>query len=151
MLHMLKWLYMYVASVCSRCFFCFLDVCCKHVYLDVVYVSHIYCNCFIWMLHMFCNGFSSGFRVFSSVSDTRFKCFICLQMYVANVSYGCFKSRLSVAHVTMTPVTDGQRPAIGLQLLPCAFLTRRASPSPLLSSPSLTFPPSHYSISNSCG
>jgi hypothetical protein len=31
----------------------FLDVCCKCVYLDVVYVSHICCKCFIWMLCMF--------------------------------------------------------------------------------------------------
>jgi energy-converting hydrogenase Eha subunit C len=24
-------------------------------YLDVAYVSHICCKCFIWILHMFCN------------------------------------------------------------------------------------------------
>jgi hypothetical protein len=29
---MLQWLYMYVASVCSKCFICFSNVCCKCVY-----------------------------------------------------------------------------------------------------------------------
>jgi hypothetical protein len=36
--HLCFW--MYVASV---------------FYLDVAYVSHICCKCFIWILHMFCN------------------------------------------------------------------------------------------------
>jgi hypothetical protein len=31
----------------------FSDVCCKFVYLDIAYVSHICCKCFIWMLRMF--------------------------------------------------------------------------------------------------
>jgi hypothetical protein len=31
----------------------FSDVCCKCVYLDVAYVSHICCMYFIWMLQMF--------------------------------------------------------------------------------------------------
>jgi hypothetical protein len=31
---------------------CFLDACCKCVYLDVAYVSHIRCMCFIWMLRI---------------------------------------------------------------------------------------------------
>ena len=35
----------------------FIDVCRKCVYLDVAYVLHICCKCFIWMLHMFYNGF----------------------------------------------------------------------------------------------
>jgi hypothetical protein len=30
-----------VASFCSQCFICFPDVCCKCVYLDVAYVSHM--------------------------------------------------------------------------------------------------------------
>jgi hypothetical protein len=45
------------------------------------------------MLRMFCNGFSSVLSgVFVNVLDTCFKCFICLQTYVANVSSGCLKS-----------------------------------------------------------
>jgi hypothetical protein len=31
---------------------CFLDACCKCVYLYVTYVSHIRCICFIWMFRM---------------------------------------------------------------------------------------------------
>jgi hypothetical protein len=39
----------YVVSLYSI----FLDVCCKCVYLDIAYVSHICCKCFIWMLRIF--------------------------------------------------------------------------------------------------
>ena len=46
-------------------------VCCKHVYLDVAYVLHICCKCFIRMLRKFCNDFSSVFRCFC-------KCFRCM-------------------------------------------------------------------------
>jgi hypothetical protein len=77
----------------------FSDVCCKFVYLDVVYVSHIYCKCFILMLRIFCNDFQVFLAVFASVSDTYFRCFICLQTYVASVASGCFKSRFNVAQV----------------------------------------------------
>jgi hypothetical protein len=42
---------------CSQCFICFLDVCCKCVYLDAAYVSHVCCKCFMWMLRIFYNGF----------------------------------------------------------------------------------------------
>jgi hypothetical protein len=49
---------------------------CKCVYLDVIYVSHLCCKCFILMLHIFDNGFSCVFRSFASVSDACFKCFI---------------------------------------------------------------------------
>jgi hypothetical protein len=60
---MLQWLYMYGTSLCSQCFI-FLDVCCKCVYLDVAYVSHICCKCFIWILHIFYNGFEVFLQVF---------------------------------------------------------------------------------------
>jgi hypothetical protein len=33
------------------------NVCCKCVYLDVAYILHIWCKCFIWMLRIFSNGF----------------------------------------------------------------------------------------------
>jgi hypothetical protein len=71
---------------------------------------------FIWMLHMFthmlhvfyldvvygCNGFQVFSGVFfSSVSEACFKCFICLQMYVTTIVYGCFKSRLGVASLLL--------------------------------------------------
>jgi hypothetical protein len=56
-------------------------------YLDVAYVFSIVFKCFS--------------DVFASVSNACFKCFICLQMYVASVAFEYFKSRLSVAHIAM--------------------------------------------------
>jgi hypothetical protein len=50
------------------------------------------------MLQMFsfeCSKSRSGAAV--SVSYACFKCFICLQTYVASVASGCFKSRSGVA------------------------------------------------------
>ena len=55
----------------------FLDVSCKCVYLDVAYVYHIYCKCFIWMLCMFLIiVFSGVLHVF--LMHVSSKCFICL-------------------------------------------------------------------------
>jgi hypothetical protein len=72
----------------------FSNICCKCVYLNVAYISHICCNCFMWMSRMCCNSFQL-FRVFVvMVSDV---CFIYLQMYVANVVFGYLKSKLGVA------------------------------------------------------
>jgi hypothetical protein len=45
-LHILQWLYMYIASLCPSVSSIFLDICCKCVYLDIVYVSHICCKVF---------------------------------------------------------------------------------------------------------
>ena len=39
--------------------------------------------------------------IFASVLDACFKCFICLQMYVARVASECFKTKSGVAHVAM--------------------------------------------------
>jgi hypothetical protein len=55
----------------------------------------------------------------------------------------CFKSRSSVAHVAMAPVASGQWLAIGLRLLPHAFLVWHALLSPLPPLPSLPFPSLH--------
>jgi hypothetical protein len=53
----------------------FPDICCKYVYLDVSYVSHICCKCFSWMLRMFYNGSQVFFMCFC-------KCFRCIfQMF----------------------------------------------------------------------
>jgi hypothetical protein len=61
----------YVAMVVHVCckhissiFHLFLDVSCKCVYLDVAYVSHTYCKCFMWMLRMFAMFFQVFFQVF---------------------------------------------------------------------------------------
>jgi hypothetical protein len=47
-----------VVHVCCKGLFpvfhlCFWTYCCKYVYLDVAYVSHICCKCFIWILRIF--------------------------------------------------------------------------------------------------
>jgi hypothetical protein len=61
------------------------------------------CICFTHMLQLFYLDVAYMLQWFSSVLlflsglDTCFKCFICLQTYVASVVYGCFKSRSSVA------------------------------------------------------
>jgi hypothetical protein len=58
----------------------FPDVCCKYVYLDVVYVSHICCKCFILMLRMFYNSFECFSGIFC-------KCFRCM-LQVFHLSLG---------------------------------------------------------------
>jgi hypothetical protein len=48
--------------------------------------------------------FSSMFQVcFLSVLEAYFKCFNCLQTYVATVVFGCFKSRSGVAYFLLPP------------------------------------------------
>jgi hypothetical protein len=76
--------------------------------------------------------------VFENVSDACFKCFICLQTYVAK----CFKSRSGAAQVAMAPVSGGQLSGKGFG----SYLARRASSSPLLSLPSIPFSPSRLSV-----
>jgi hypothetical protein len=63
-------------------------------YLDIAYVLQ-------WLFKHFLGVFADA-------------CFICLETYVANVSSGCFKSRICIAHVAMMPVAGGQRPTAGL-------------------------------------
>ena len=85
---MLQLFLRHVESVCFECFRCFIgmfhlcfsDVCCKCVYLDVAYVSHIHCMCFIWILCMVVMVFKC-FR--------RFRCMLYLfHMDVAKVDQG---------------------------------------------------------------
>jgi hypothetical protein len=67
------------------------------------------CICFTHMLHAFLfrccvwlQWFSSVFRCFLSASEACFKYFNCLQMYVAIVIFGCFKSKSGVASLLPT-------------------------------------------------
>jgi hypothetical protein len=76
-------LYMHVAGICFKWF--------------LVFYTYV-CKCFIWMLHIFAMIFKYFFRCFASVSNTCFKCFICLLLYIATVAFGCFKSRSGVTH-----------------------------------------------------
>ena len=94
MLHMLQWLYTYVAKVCFQCFICVLDVCCKCVLSGCcIRFTHML-QVFIRILRMFYNGFQLfSRRFFASVSEACFMCFICLQTYVPTVAFGYFKSR----------------------------------------------------------
>jgi hypothetical protein len=101
MLHMLQWLYTYVASFCFQCFSCF-----SRLMLQV-YLSEC-CTCFTHMFHVFYLDvayilqwlFQAFSGVFTSVSDICCKCFNYFRMYVANVSFRCFKSRLGVASLS---------------------------------------------------
>jgi hypothetical protein len=71
---------------------CFWTYCCKCIYLDIVYVSHICCKCFIWILRMFAmvfNYFSCAFQVF--------------QQHVSNVSF-VFRCMLQVLHLDASKV-----------------------------------------------
>jgi hypothetical protein len=51
-IRMLQWLYTYI-DLFPMFHLYFWMYCCKSVYLDVAYVSHISCKYFIWILRMF--------------------------------------------------------------------------------------------------
>jgi hypothetical protein len=66
----------------------------------VAIVVHVYCKNLSPMFHLlqvFYQDVAYVLQWFASVSDTCFKCFICLQTYITTAS-GCFKSRSGVAH-----------------------------------------------------
>jgi hypothetical protein len=75
----------------------FSDVCCKCVYPDVVYISHICCKVFCLNVAYVLQWFHVFLDVFASVSYACFKCFIRLHTYIVNVASRCFKSRSDVA------------------------------------------------------
>jgi hypothetical protein len=73
---MLQWLYTYVAKGLLPMFHLyFLDACCKCIYLDVAYVSHICYMCFCLDVAYGYNSFQVFSGVFLSVSEA---CFMCL-------------------------------------------------------------------------
>jgi hypothetical protein len=85
MLHMFQ---RHVASVCFWCFryfrgmfrLYFADVCCKCVLSGC-------CICFTHRLHVFYLNVTYGCNGFQVFSGVFFKCFNCLQMYVATVIF----------------------------------------------------------------
>jgi hypothetical protein len=95
MLHMLQWLYTYVAKVHLQCFICFSDVCCKHVYLNVGYVFTHMLQVFYLDVVYVLQRFSS---VFANILNACFKCFICLFYMLQVLHLNVSKSRLGVAH-----------------------------------------------------
>jgi hypothetical protein len=63
------------------------------------------------MLQVFfgcCVCFTMIFKCFLSVSDASFKCFICLQTYIASVASGCFKSRSGVTSPSSHSITSSR-------------------------------------------
>jgi hypothetical protein len=71
-LHMLQWLYTYVASVYSKCFICFLETCCKY-FLFWILLSGC-CICFAMTFQVFLAmkiSFSEGQRISSLNVYTR--------------------------------------------------------------------------------
>jgi hypothetical protein len=75
-------------------FICSLQV----FYVDVVYVSHVYCNYFNWMLHMFAMVFKS-FHMLLQVFQTLLQVFQLFYTNVASVSSGCSKVIRDIKHV----------------------------------------------------
>jgi hypothetical protein len=86
--------------------------------VSIAYVSHIYCNCFIWILRMCCNGFSSVSCVFFCKCAC-FKCFVYLQTYIVSVVFGCFKSKSGIACPSLLSSTVSPLPR---HLLPYILL-----------------------------
>ena len=108
--HMLQVFYLNVAYVFQVFFMCFCK--CLKCMFEVFHLpSDICCKCCIWMLHIFAMTFQVFSDVFASVLDACFKCFICIKTYVANISFGCYKSRLGVVHVAMVPVAGWPPPS----------------------------------------
>jgi hypothetical protein len=83
----------YVAIVVHLCckrlfpvFYLFSDICCTCVH---TYVSSVLSGRYV----MFAIVFKCFSGVFANVSETCFKCFICLLLYVASIVSECFKTR----------------------------------------------------------
>jgi hypothetical protein len=89
------------------------------------------CICFTHMLQMFYldvayvwKGFKCFSGVFACASDACFKCFICLQTYVASVACRRFKSRSRVTSPS-SPSVASPRCLLLLLLAPVGHLIRR--------------------------
>ena len=66
-------------------------------FLDVAYIfTHMMQVFYLDVAYVY-NGFKCFSVVFASVSDARFKCFICFHAYVTIVASGYFKTRSGVA------------------------------------------------------
>jgi hypothetical protein len=60
---------------------------------------HTYIVIVLFRCCVYLQWLSSVFSVFfASVSGVYFNCFICLLMYAASVTSGCFKNRSGIAH-----------------------------------------------------
>jgi hypothetical protein len=121
------------ASVCSHYFICFLDICCKCVYLDIAYVSHICCKCFIWMLRMFVMIFKYFWMFLQVVQIHVSSVSSIFQTYVTSAASGCFKVDQDTAHVARAPMARERWPTTG-------FPSSRGAPRLVLYSPFPSLP-----------
>jgi hypothetical protein len=76
----------------------YIHACCKQMFQVFSGVSYICLQVFHLDVANVCNCFQIFLGVFTSVSDSCFKCFIYLILYVATIIYTCFKCRSGVAH-----------------------------------------------------
>jgi hypothetical protein len=94
MLHMLQWLYTYIAKVCFQCFICVFASMLQVCFMWMLHTFHTYVtSVFIWILCMLCNGFQVFSICFLSVSEA---CF-------SSVS-SAFKRMLQVLHLDASKV-----------------------------------------------
>jgi hypothetical protein len=104
MLHLLQWLYTYVAKVghqyvsCVLFSGCMLQVCISRCCICLTHTLHV----FYLDVALVAMVFKCFQLFFSSVSEACFKYFIYLQIYVATDVYGRFKSRSGVASLYST-------------------------------------------------
>jgi hypothetical protein len=104
MLHMLQWLYMYIAKVCSQCFIRVFGCIVASVFIWMLHTFHTYAASALSRYYVCLQWFSS---VFASASEECFKCFLYLQTYVAIIASRCLKSKLSIAHVAVCVRSGG--------------------------------------------
>jgi hypothetical protein len=70
----------------------------------MLHMFHTYVACVLFGCCVWLQWFLSVFQgCFSSVSETCFKCFNCLQTYVSTVVFGYLKSRSCVASLLLPP------------------------------------------------
>jgi hypothetical protein len=101
-----------VVKVDLRCCIC----CNGNIRTLQAYVSNVssVSTCLFQMLHLDVSRVDLVLNMMQMVIHVCFKCFICLQMYIAYVSFRLFKSRSGVVHVAIALVADGEQPAVGL-------------------------------------
>jgi hypothetical protein len=93
-----------VSDVSEVCFICVFRTHVAIVFIWMLHIFHAYMACVLFGCCVWLQWFTGVFHVcFSSVSEAYFKCFNCLQTYVATVVFGCFKSRSGVASLLLPP------------------------------------------------
>jgi hypothetical protein len=126
-----------------KMFHLFLDVCCKHFYLDIAYVSHLCCKGLFEMFQLF-QSYVEISVFMLPFAIVLFGCCICfthmLQLYIPNVSSVSVVCCIQEFHVSEVERPGGARPrrrgwgaashgsAIGARSAPRILWTGRARP-----------------------